>query len=226
MAETENHKELLPGPASSTAVSLGQALLAPLDAIFKSQIHAARSFLSLLLQMGTPHVPVTKEGNLDEEKMNTQSMYMQEFRFEATDETGKPRISKVSIPTLSLIPVTALAIDSAEFQLEFRVTQIERHRQIQASEKDKVEEEKKATEKTYSEFSRPWYLVKEPISLRGMVAAPTSKDLSSENTSDSTIKINIKIGKQAMPAGLDRLLTTMNQVSKISEVTKPTTPTT
>ena len=176
--------------------------------------------------MGTPHVPVTKEGNLDEEKMNTQSMYMQEFRFEATDETGKPRISKVSIPTLSLIPVTALAIDSAEFQLEFRVTQIERHRQIQASEKDKVEEEKKATEKTYSEFSRPWYLVKEPISLRGMVAAPTSKDLSSENTSDSTIKINIKIGKQAMPAGLDRLLTTMNQVSKISEVTKPTTPTT
>jgi hypothetical protein len=223
MADTESNKEFLPGPASSTAVSLGQALLAPLDAIFKSQIHAARSFLSLLLQMGTPHVPVNKEGNLDQEKMNTQSMYMQEFSFESTDEAGNSRISKVSIPTLSLIPVTALAIDSAEFQLEFRVTQIERHRQIQASEKDVTEKEK--TNASYDEFSRPWYLVKEPISLRGMVAAPTSKDSSSENTSDSTIKINIKIGKQAMPAGLDRLLTTMNQVSKIAEVTKPTPPT-
>jgi hypothetical protein len=217
MADTENHKELLPGPASSTAVSLGQALLAPLDAIFKSQIHAARSFLSLLLQMGTPHVPINEEGNPDHENLNTQSMYMQEFRFESTDEEGKPRISKVSIPTLSLIPVTALAIDNAEFQLEFRVTQIQRHRQMQASEKEATEKEKEKTNASYDEFYRPWYLVKEPISLRGMVAAPSSKDSSSENTSDSTIKINIKIGKQAMPAGLDRLLTTMNQVSKISQ---------
>lgn len=37
---------------------MSQALLAPLDAILKAQLHAARSFLNFLIQLGYPHQPV------------------------------------------------------------------------------------------------------------------------------------------------------------------------
>ncbi len=38
--------EFKPGPAASTVISLSQILLAPLNAIFKAQVHAARSFVN------------------------------------------------------------------------------------------------------------------------------------------------------------------------------------
>src|SRR4051812_22916894 len=46
-----------PQPAAETVLSLSQALLAPLDAILKAQLHASRSFLNFLLQIGYPHQP-------------------------------------------------------------------------------------------------------------------------------------------------------------------------
>ena len=42
-------------PASNTDLTLSAALLAPLNTIFEAQVHAARSFLSFLLQMGFRH---------------------------------------------------------------------------------------------------------------------------------------------------------------------------
>jgi hypothetical protein len=58
----EADREFDKGPASETVLSLSQALLAPLDAILKAQVHAARSFLNLLLQIGYPHQPVLPSG--------------------------------------------------------------------------------------------------------------------------------------------------------------------
>src|SRR3569833_22533 len=57
MAEEKKDKvqDFEEGPAAQAMVSLSQALLAPLDSIFKAQIHAARSFLNLLLQLGYGH---------------------------------------------------------------------------------------------------------------------------------------------------------------------------
>lgn len=40
---------------SSKSISLSEALLAPLNAIFEAQIHASRAFLSFFLQMGFRH---------------------------------------------------------------------------------------------------------------------------------------------------------------------------
>lgn len=42
-------------PASINKLNLSEALLAPLNAIFEAQVHAARSFLSFVLQMGFRH---------------------------------------------------------------------------------------------------------------------------------------------------------------------------
>lgn len=39
----------------SNILTLSEALLAPLESIFKAQVHAARSFLSFILQMGFRH---------------------------------------------------------------------------------------------------------------------------------------------------------------------------
>src|SRR5690606_12458636 len=39
----------------SNIVTLSEAFLAPLESIFKAQVHAARSFLSFILQMGFRH---------------------------------------------------------------------------------------------------------------------------------------------------------------------------
>src|SRR5260221_13013910 len=47
--------EFQPGEADESVVSLSQMILAPLDAIFKAQVHAARSFLNFVLQLSYPH---------------------------------------------------------------------------------------------------------------------------------------------------------------------------
>ncbi len=49
-------------PANADDISLAQAILAPLDAIFQAQIHAARSYINLLWQMAYPHIPIDKNG--------------------------------------------------------------------------------------------------------------------------------------------------------------------
>lgn len=47
---------------SEGELSLSQAVLAPLDAIFKAQIHAGRSYINMLWQMAYPHLPVDSKG--------------------------------------------------------------------------------------------------------------------------------------------------------------------
>ena len=54
-----NFKE---GDAASSPITLSQTILAPLDAVFQAQAHAARSFLNLVLQLGYPHRPVGDDG--------------------------------------------------------------------------------------------------------------------------------------------------------------------
>lgn len=218
------------GLASETIISLSQALLAPLDAIFKAQLHGARSFLNLLLQLGFPHKPIDeggveipekKEGHLElpltppEKKETPKELpYNLEFHYEAMID-GKVLKRKVSIPALALVPVAPLAVESAGFKFGMMVKKIERHRQIQDSEAKAVEKEK---EKGYDRHKRPWFLVDDPISMQGVIAPPVQMEGTRETAQESTIQIEVKVGKMMIPAGLDKLLTSLTQTSYVSEV--------
>lgn len=191
--------------AATTPVSLAQTILAATDAVLKTQIHAARSFLNLVLQIGFPHGP------LDENKQRIDSddrAYTQNFYYDV-NLNGVDERRKVTIPTLALVPVTPLAIESANIKLEMRISHVAKHQQLQESERKKLKE--KNPEASHDEKS-PWFLVPDPISIRGTLA-PTSG--STQN--GSTIQIEIKMGKTAMPSGLDKLLTHLTQSTQESK---------
>lgn len=202
------------GPAAKSVVSLSQVLLAPLDAIFKAQVHAARSFLSLVLQLGYPHVPLDKDGN----PTNSDSqVYSQEFVFNERMEDGKKMVTKAKLPVLSMVPVAPLAVENAEFDLEFSVSHVFRHTQIQASEQEKVEKEMTGSKNKFNQHKRPWFLVSDPVSIRGVVAPNANVQGQSEASDSTSIRIKVKIGKQPVPAALDKLLTSMTQMATVEE---------
>ena len=204
MAEEKKTSKAEYSDAATTPVSLSQALLAPLDAIFKAQIHAARSFLNMLLQIGYPHQPVDENGNPVPDKGKP---YSQDFFYEV-EVNGKNETRKVSIPSLALVPVAPLAVESASFKLEMKAEQIASHEQIQKSEEDKVSKEGK-----YNRQWRPWYLVSDPISVRGTLSPPVTRDAEGRSSQTSTIQIEVKIARLPMPSGLDKLLTSLTQTT-------------
>lgn len=222
MAKQKYEGKFEEGPASKAIVSLSQVLLAPLDAIFKAQIHAARSFLNMVLQMGYPHLKVDENGQplpMDQQEPDADKVYMQEFRIK-TDNDGKEGVANIRIPALSMIPIAPLSILEAEFDLDFSIGYVYRNSQMQKSEKETVDDEK-----TFKTNDRPWFLVNEPISIRGVVAPSVSSEMkeTNENTSETKISIKIKVTRQEMPSGLDKLLTTLNQSSSVSNQPNPVT---
>ena len=207
--EKEYSGKFEPGPAATSPISLSQALLAPLDAIFKAQIHAARSFLNLVLQIGYPHRPVIdKKGTPSTDEG---SPYNYEFFYDV-EVNGEVQRRKVTVPSLALVPVVPLAVESADFKLAMKVSSVQRHNQIQESEEDAVKEEAEAG---YGHNKRPWFLVPDPISIRGTIGQ--SGGGKGEGAQESTIQIEVKVGKVPMPAGLDKLLTFLTQTSYTSK---------
>lgn len=199
-------------PAENTPVSLSQAILAPLDAIFKAQVHAARSFLNLLLQIGYPHHPVDKDGEPVDAADGTP--YELEFQYSLTVD-GKVEQHSAKVPALALVPIAPLAVDTASFRLALRVQQIAPHDQIQASEADTVKEEAKSG---FDRQRRPWYLVDDPISVEGTFA-PTAP-ASAATAQQATIQVEVTLGRIPSPAGLDRLLTSLGQSAKTGPVSR------
>src|SRR5262245_40389962 len=120
------------GEAAHTVMSLSQALLAPLDALIKSQVHAARSFLNFILQIGYPHQPATTAAGGAGPGGSPQAgggagagapapedwlPYRLDFPH---DLPGGGR-QTISIPTLALVPVAPLGVSGADFSFEFYV---------------------------------------------------------------------------------------------------------
>jgi len=186
--------ELVPGPAATTVVSLSQLLLAPLDAIFKAQVHAARSFLSLVLQLAYPPTAAKDPAA----GATVGDVYLQEFQY-PTRVDGQVVKQKVQIPALALIPVNPLSVQEATFSLRMTVSHISSHRQTRASAR------------AAEPGKRKWFLVDDPISIRGVVAPATPAPAGAEESQGSTIEISVKVGAVAVPAGLDKLLTAMTQ---------------
>lgn len=188
-------------------ISLSEAILAPLLSIFKAQIHASRAFLNFLLQIATPHIELNEEGQIKEEAKNKEGkVYTQNFRFEK-DINGTKHIVDIKIPTISLVPLIPLGIEEGEFEFNFQIQTYHRHRQIQQSEHVSLQNDQ------YDRYYRPWYLIDRPINFTGIVN-PTSSE--AQLNKESLMKIRIRLTKQPIPAGLDKLITTFHQMTDIN----------
>jgi hypothetical protein len=204
--QTSGEKHTIPSAAGD--ISLSQAILAPLDALFKAQVHAARSFLNLLLQIGYPHVQLDKDGNPDKDQLKSKSCYTQDFDY--TDDEGHS--VTISMPSLALIPIAPLSIDNASFKFNFNVQSTSSHSQIQSSEDNVTSQEE-----SFTKNKRPWYLVDEPRSFKGSVTNAANESSSSSQSQSSVINIEINLSKQPLPSGLDKLLTALQQSTRVIE---------
>jgi hypothetical protein len=192
--------------AESRPVSLSQALLAPLDAIFKAQVHAARSFLNLLLQIGYPHQPLNEAGEpVRPPEGDGATPYELRFDYDVATDGGVVR-QRVTMPALALVPVAPLAVESASFRFALRVRKISSHGQMQASEADAVKKDAGG----FNESKRPWYLVEDPISVEGTFAPPAQGE-GVGASQETFIQVDVKVGRVPAPAGLERLLTSLGQ---------------
>jgi hypothetical protein len=209
---SDGPSDFTPGPASEAIISLSQAILAPLDALAKAQVHAARSFLNLVLQIGYP------EGDAG-------SSYSQKFKIDG--DTGGP--IEIAVPTLALVPLQPLGIETANFTLEMVIREVAHHQQMQASKvadsagADKSDMRSQVDGKGMPPHEpRPWYLVSEPVSVRGTLSAPGDGETTQKL---SSIKMDVKLSRLPTPAGLQKLLTSMTQHSRvITPQTPPSTP--
>ncbi|MTI23163.1 DUF2589 domain-containing protein [Fulvivirga sp. RKSG066] len=208
-------------------ITLSSALLAPVNSIFEAQIHAARAFLNFILQMGFRHKYDVELDELDDDKIEKNEKARREGKkrmrelfdkkkdqglsrketnelrelsckhgdlfqqmVEYVDDTGNQFV--INIPNLALLPIKPLAITEGDFSYEFEVqSQNHDYKQMGAAYNKSPDEEGK----------RPWFLINEPKSIRGSFA--TRKEESSERS----IKINVKVGNTEMPYGLEKLLT-------------------
>lgn len=186
---------------ANTRLTLEQALLAPLDSILKAQLHSARSFLNLLLQLGYPH---EQDGN------NDGSPYSLDFKFVQEGET-----QQLSVPALALVPISPLAVESANFQLEMSARRIVKQAQIRESEGNKSN--KQEGDKNYDRYHRPWFLVDKPVNIEGDIVSGSQSGNSQQDT-QSAIKININVKSIAMPSGLDKLISSLGNMAQVTPV--------
>lgn len=199
-----------PGPAAKSVISLSQAILAPLDAISKAQVHSARSFLNFVLQIAFPHEPDVNGSSKDAQ---SDQMYLQTFRVKSGEDEGI-----ISIPALALIPIQPLAIEKAQYDLELVVEALDYHRQIQSSEEEMLEKEpdnQSALEEGKPHAPRKWYLVSEPVSVRGTLTDPGGEG--KRISKKSTVKVHVEIGRTNIPSGLAKILSSATQFASVAD---------
>lgn len=176
---------------------MAQAVLAPLDAIFKAQIHAARSYINMLWQMAYEHVGLDENGHMQDTSRDQKIPYSFPLSFETSDANGT-HLTTVNIPTIAMVPVTPLGVEEATIKFSMTVTDIADHQQIQDSTKMPA-----SGQTDWSKTKRPWYLVSNPVSLQGTITTSDS--------SKSSVDINIRITKAPIPAALEKALTILTQ---------------
>lgn len=214
------------GKADQAELSLSQAILSPLDSIFQAQVHAARSFINLLLQVGYPHLVIDKNTGRPstDPAVNPPEKYKPyelEFNFDQ-ENNGVSNSYKVKIPALSLVPLNSLAIDSAEFNFGLKVKNIERFPQMQRSEVSTLSNEASGAGDDDPRLNRKWFLVDEPVSFKGTISSKPSAAMA-EQTSEAVIDINIKLSKSPVPAALDNLLAVLTKSVSVEPINPPKT---
>lgn len=216
---TRPGKPFVPGPAAGAVVSLSQAILAPLDALAKAQVHAARSFLNFVMQIGYPHRTEGASPN------DGEALYCQDFQVEQVSLNSQGQAERkqlnLRVPTLALVPLQPLNIESAQFSVELVISDIEPHQQMQSSEVEALKTEPQTFDRPPTSQPRPWYLVSEPLSIRGTLTHPGDGKAQERNAS---IKIDVTVKSGPTPAGLAKLLTSLTQASELSHLPGADTP--
>lgn len=218
MADNDGDNENL---VSKVVLSMDQAILAPLDAIAKAQTHAARSFLNLLFQIGYPHIPIDSDGNPKYDDMGERK---KSYTFDCHLKSEEGKLTKISVPTLAMVPIQPLAIDSVDFSVELKVVEIAEHRQIQSSEAKSLEKEGASSDLNRENGdlakARPWYLVDNPVSFRGHLGDGSrgSGQQNAGSSESASVKVNIKMTRAPIPDGLEKLLAAMTHRSTSEEV--------
>jgi hypothetical protein len=173
------------GEPEQAELTLEEALLAPLDAIFRAQVHAARSLLSFLLQMGYP--------DEKDPENPTKPAWPLKFLHERVREDGTPERHIVQMPALALVPVAPLAVQDAKFKFKMAVTSV-------TSDYQQYQQDRK------KEAKPPWWLI-QPRVVRGTLLPEQAS-----TTDARSIEIEINVAKTPQPAGLEKLLTSLTQL--------------
>lgn len=179
-------------------LTLSQAILAPINSVLQAQVHSARSFVNLVLQMGFKHKPEAEETDAADLK-EEDSMYYMDFMATRADSDGKEKKYRVKIPTLAMLPLNPLAIEEAEVSFSMSIKG-EYQPQRQFSKLSKKGQPNDKGEKDYDESKRPWYIIDEPVDLTGTIGGndnPLSK-----------IDIRLKMGKGEVPPQLKKFIAT------------------
>lgn len=188
-------------------VSLSAAILAPLTALVKAQVHNSRAFLSYLLQLGYSHVKMDEHNEPIVDDPAQLTPFTLPFVNKVQVDSHEV-LQQVTIPALALVPSVPLGVESAEFEYDFLAESYAPHAQLQP---------KRGQDAGEDSTKRPWYLVEDPVSLRGnggdKAGAGTTDKAWSRNR--SSIHIKIKVGQMAVPSGLDKLLSTLTQAATV-----------
>lgn len=186
------------------SITLSQLLLAPLDAIFKAQTHAARSLVHLILTLGFP--PERKEDQPDGKPLPKEEQGLPwTINVEHNDvgDDGQPVRKRLTVPALSLVPIRPLGIERAEFEMSMVVeNQI---KDTQVAQKN-------------LRTARPWHLIKDPVTLWGHVGSEPGATTREAHASANAVRIKVEVSTMPMPAGLSKVLTTLNEMTAIETV--------
>jgi len=69
--------------------------------------------------------------------------------------------------------------------------------------------------------NRPWYLVDKPVDIRGVIAPPSAPADAARQEALPSIKISIQVKSIPLPAGLDKLLTSLTQLGHVRDLNGP-----
>lgn len=187
-----------------SALTLNQAILAPIEAVLQAQVHSARSFLNLILQMGFDHKPLDEKGKEQVEKDDS-GIYRLSFVDTQIDSEGNNKKYRVSIPTISALPLNPLAIKETEIEFKMDLeNSYEPQNQLSKSRSKETEGKEGEFDKTY----RPWQLVEDPVQFKGTISPNNA------NSGTSQISVKIKMGETQVPDSLRKFISSVSDFSK------------
>jgi hypothetical protein len=207
------------------SITLSAALLAPLNAIFEAQVHAARAFLSFVLQMGFRYQYTAKEkADLRKEPSKNREI-LSEIEGE---ENAKKRISELELKEVltdkEKKELWALKIEWDELRMQKFDYFDDRGNPTSIyipnlailpikplgveSANFKFELNVKTFTEDYNQMGsvkgaaseRPWFLIK-PKRIKG--------EFGRSEGNEKSIKIEVNVSATDMPYGLDKLLTSL-----------------
>jgi hypothetical protein len=174
-----------------------QLIGAPLTALVQAEAQASQVTAEFIERVGfeppVAGVPMT-EGS-EPAKPPPRRLRMLTFHYDKQDKTGRRQTYQIQIPLLSLIPIPAIQIKTAEIELTAHIRGVQ-----------------KASSTTQIGDSGDDFLSRDRLELKmGMRGA--------KNTSALQVRVKMNVEQADIPSGLSRLLHTLDE-SAISEPSK------